>query len=193
MKARALLGAQRKSKKHIPSLPYQEIPAFYKWLSAKDLVSTIALQFLILTAARTSEVRFLVRSEITDDIWTIPAERTKTNQERRVPLSPEAQKVIMLAGCATEGEVLFPNTRGDPISDAAMSSFMQREGYTARPHGFRATFRTWCEEQTNANYIVKEMALGHKVGSSVERAYQRSELLDKRRVLLNQWADFLLS
>ena len=79
------------------------------------------------------------------------------------------------------------------MSDAAMSRFMERNGYEARPHGFRATFRTWCEECTEAPHAVKEMCLGHKVGSEVERAYQRSDLIDKRRKLMRQWEDHLLS
>jgi integrase len=77
------------------------------------------------------------------------------------------------------------------MSDATMSRMMERENMEARPHGFRATFRTWVEERTDASYEVKETSLGHQVGSEVERAYQRSDLLDKRRVLLEQWAEFL--
>ena len=193
MKARELLGKQRRKKKHIPSLPYQEIPQFYQWICKSDLVSNFALRFLIISLARTSEVRFAFLSEISNDVWNIPAEHSKTNEGRTIPLTPEAINILSKTTAKKPGDILFPNTKGKPLSDAAMSRFMERNGYEARPHGFRATFRTWCEECTEAPHAVKEMCLGHKVGSEVERAYQRSDLIDKRRKLMQQWEDHLLS
>ncbi len=88
-------------------------------------------------------------------------------------------------------ELLFPSNTGRPLSDAAMSKFMKDNGYDARPHGFRATFRTWVEEKTVTEYEVKETALGHAVDTGVVRAYQRSDRFKKRKVLLQSWADFL--
>lgn len=191
MKTQALLGKRRHEVKNIPSLPYQEAPKFYRWLCDQNFVSALALRFLILTVARTSEVRFATADEITDDLWELDPKRTKTATVHRVPLSDEAQRVIdnriVIDGC----KLLFPTGKGKPMSDATMSRMMGREGYDARPHGFRATFRTWVEECTDASYEVKETALGHQVGSEVERAYRRSDLLNKRRVLLEQWAEFL--
>lgn len=191
MKAQALLGKRRHETKHIPSLPYKDAPKFYKWLCSKDNVSAFALRFLILTVARTSEVRFAKQSEIENNLWTLDASRTKTAAPRRIPLSTEVEQVIEKRPIMPDVEYLFPTARGKAVSDSAMSRMMEREGYDARPHGFRATFRTWVEECSDATYEVKETALGHQVGSEVERAYQRSDLLDKRRVLLEQWADFL--
>ena len=192
MKARALLGKQRHTVTHIPSMPYQEAPAFFMWLKGRDGVAAIALRFLILTVARTSEVRFAKIGEIDDDVWTLAPERTKTGQLHRIPLTDEALEVVKIATEATDSDFLFPSYRGKAMSDAAMSSFMKREGYAARPHGFRATFRTWVEEQTDTPYVVKETALGHRVDSDVVRAYQRSDRLEKRRELLGQWSAHLV-
>ena len=191
MKAQALLGKRRHVTKHIPSLPYREAPDFYRWLCGQDYTSALALRFLILTVARTSEVRFATMTEFEDDVWTLDPSRTKTATAHRVPLSAEAQRVVELCELAKGSALLFPSPRGKPMSDATMSRMMEREKMTARPHGFRATFRTWVEECTEAAYEVKETALGHQVGSDVERAYQRSDLLEKRRVLLEEWAAIL--
>ncbi len=191
MKARALLGKQRHEAKHIPSLPYQEAPSFYQWLCTKELMSAYALRFLILTVARTSEVRFARYSEINGDVWTLPPERTKIGVEHRIPLMDEALKVIKLAKQSNQQDLLFPSQRGKPLSDATMSRFMEREGYSERPHGFRATFRTWVEERTDTPFEVKEAALGHVVDSEVVRAYQRSDRLERRKKLTIDWAYFL--
>ena len=192
VKARALLGKQRHSVRHIPALPYSQAPAFYKMLSQERFQSAAALRFLILTAARTSEVRFATHSEIEGEVWIIPAERTKTSSEHRIPLVAEAVRIIDCARWDDDQQLLFPSQTGKALSDATMSRMMERKGYEARPHGFRATFRTWVEEQTDAEYEVKESALGHVVGSRVERAYQRSDLLEKRRKLMTEWERFLL-
>ena len=192
MKAQALLGKRRHVEKHIPSLPFSEAPAFYRWLCAKSaLTSVLALRLLILTVARTSEVRFATFDEIEDCVWSIAPDRTKSGNEHRVPLSPEAQQVVQQARMAEGQSLLFPTERGKPLSDAAMSAFMKREGYEARPHGFRATFRTWVEETTDTPFEVKESALGHKVDAGVVGAYQRSDRLEKRAKLMRQWAEFL--
>ncbi len=190
MKARALMGKQRHEATHIPSMPYTDLPGFYTWLRHQPLASCQALRFLILTAARTSEVRFITLDEVIDDTWIVPANRTKTGAEHRVPLCREAQKIV--ASQSSGKRYLFLSPTGRPLSDAAMASLMKREGLTARPHGFRATFRTWVEEQTNTPFEVKEAALGHKVDKGVVAAYQRSDRLEKRRELMEQWQVFLL-
>lgn len=191
-KARALLGKQRHKVIHIPSLPYEAISDFYKMLQSKKLVSALALRFLILTVARTSEIRFATFSEIVDGVWYLPPERTKTGNEHRIPLSPEAQSILSSIKRNAPKDLLFPAPSSKVLSDAAMSSFMGREGYRERPHGFRATFRTWVEDKTEAPFEVKEAALGHVVGSDTVRAYQRSDLLVKRRVLMEDWAGFVV-
>lgn len=191
MKTQALLGKQRRETVHIPALPYCDAPNFYRWLCTKDLIAAYALRFLILTVARTSEVRFATYDEINGDVWTLPPERTKTGREHRIPLTDEALQVIELANASDDQALLFRSPRGKPLSDAAMSAFLKREAYDARPHGFRATFRTWVEEQTETPFEVKEACLGHVVDSEVVQAYQRSDRFERRRLLLSRWEALL--
>lgn len=195
MKARALLGKQRRTTTHIPSMPYEDAPAFYQKLLGSENVAAVALRFLMLTVARTSEVRLAPFSEFETDVWVIPPERTKTGQktgkEHRVPLVPEAKRIVAARRKASPNEYLFPAYKGQPLSDAAMAKLMKDAGLEARPHGFRATFRTWAEEQTDASFELKEAVLGHIVDAGVVGAYQRSDRLAKRRALLEQWTRFL--
>lgn len=192
-KARALLGKQRHTVTHIPSLPYTDAPAFYRFLTTNEQISCLALRFLMLTVLRTSEVRFARITDVDDDVLVVPAAHTKTGVEHRVPLTSEARLVIDQAQSLYPSELLFPSPRGKPLSDAAMSRFMERAGYAARPHGFRATFRTWVEEQTDTPFEVKEACLGHVVDGAVTRAYQRSDRLAMRRNVLQQWASYLIN
>lgn len=145
----------------------------------------------MLMAARTSEVRLATFDEIEGDIWTLAPERTKAGVEHRVPLSAEALEIVAQAKHANETPHLFPSYRGKPMSDAAMSAFMRRGGYNAKPHGFRATFRTWAEEVADAPHEVKEACLGHVVDGGVVRAYQRSDRFTLRKKLMRSWSDFL--
>ena len=192
-KARALLGKQRHKVEHIPSLPYAEMPEFYRWLKRRETRTALALRFLILTIARTSEIRFAAFEEIENDAWVLSEDRTKNNRLHRIPLVAEAREIIELARNRTTGELMFPTSSGNAFSDAAMSMFMKREGFKARPHGFRASFRTWVEEQSDASFEVKEACLGHAVDNKVVEAYQRSDRFEKRRILLNQWERFLIT
>lgn len=191
MKARALLGKQRRTTVHIPSMPYADAPAFYRSLVDEAGVSAVALRFLMLTLARTSEVRLAPFSEIDGDVWVIPAERTKTGREHRVPLVKAATGIVTARRKASPNEYLFPAYKGKPISDAAMAKLMKDRKLDARPHGFRATFRTWAEEQTDAPFELKEACLGHVVDTGVVGAYQRGDRLVKRRAMLEQWAQFI--
>ena len=191
MKARALLGKQRHETKHVPSIPYQEAPAFYQWLGTLSHQSCYVLRFLMLTAARTGEVRFATHDEIEGNVLVIPTERTKTNREHKIPLTDEALRCIEEAHKFEGSNLLFPSARGKPLSDATMSRFMEREGYEARPHGFRATFRSWAEECTDAPFEVKEACLGHVVDKGVVGAYQRGERQAQRRLLLSDWSHYL--
>lgn len=145
----------------------------------------------MLTAARTSEIRFARQDDIAKDVLVVPAERTKTRREHRIPLTADSKAVIAAAETLQRSDLLFPAPRGGVMSDATMSRFMERAGYDARPHGFRATFRTWVEEKTDAPYEVKEACLGHVVDGDVARAYQRSDRLERRRELLEKWSGFL--
>lgn len=187
-KAKALLGKSRHQVKHIASIPWPEVPEFYQSLN-ENSVTHLALRFLILTAARSSEVRYLHEREIVGDTWVIPAERMKGGKEHRVPLSSEAQAVLKQAAPYMRDGHLFPSVRKGVISDATMSRMMERRGLEARPHGFRSSFRTWCEEATKTRREVAETALAHVSGGSVERSYRRTDYLDKRRILMESWAN----
>ncbi len=191
MKVRALLGRQRHTVKHIPSMPYEETPAFYAELCKKNGMAALALRFLILTGVRSAGVRFMTLDEIQDDVWLIPAGRSKTNQEHRVPLSAEAIRVVQMASSPDRAYV-FSNANDKALSDVMMSKLMKDAGYEARPHGFRSTLRTWLEEQTDASFEVKETMLAHQVGSKVTQAYQRSDHLEKRTTLMESWSTYLI-
>ncbi len=193
MKTRALLGKQRHKVKHIPAMPYADVPAFYKSLEEDHGVAALALQFLILTAARTGEVRLATFDEFDGNVWHLPAERTKNGREHSIPLNSAAIEIVDATRRQSTSDFLFSSYRGKPLSDAAMSKFMRDREHSARPHGFRASFRTWLEEKTDAPFEVKEAALGHHVDSGVIGAYQRSDRLDKRRKLMDEWLTHLMS
>ena len=191
MKVRALLGKQRHVSKHIPSMPYKDAPAFYRWLCEQTAAAALPLRFTMLTAARTGEVRYARHSYIDGDVLTLPPEVTKTRREHKIPLSPETLAVIQIAKTKDGQDLLFPSPTGKVLSDATMSRLMEREGLDYRPHGFRATFRTWVEEQTDTPFEVAEAVLGHVVEGEVVRAYQRSDRLQKRQSLLKSWERYL--
>lgn len=145
----------------------------------------------MLTAARTGEVRYARHSYIDGDVLTLPPEVTKTGHEHKIPLAAEAIAVIHAAKPKDNQDLLFPSPTGKVLSDATMSRLMEREGLDYRPHGFRATFRTWTEEQTDTPFEVAEAVLGHVVDGEVVRAYQRSDRMQKRRLLMATWQQFL--
>ncbi|SMO69563.1 tyrosine-type recombinase/integrase [Paracoccus laeviglucosivorans] len=190
-KARALLGKSRHKVENIPALPWQDVPGFYASLT-DGTVTHLALRLLILTGVRSAPLRFLRESQISGDVWTIPAEAMKGRRDEttefRVPLVPEALAVIQAAMAHSRDGFLFPSVRKGVISDATMSRLMERRGMQARPHGFRSSLRDWLAEATEAPHDVAETMLGHVVGGSVERAYRRTDFLDQRRALLERWA-----
>lgn len=145
-KARALLGRQRHSATHIPAMPWAEVPAFYQTL-AHGTVTHLALRLLILTGARSAPIRFARNEQFDGDLWTIPADRMKGRKDRtaafRVPLSREAQAVVMDAKRHARDGFLFPGLRKEVISDATMAKLLSARGLSARPHGFRSSFRDW--------------------------------------------------
>lgn len=190
-KAKALLGAQRHKVTAVPSMPWQDVPEFYASLSDPTPVN-LALRFLILTGMRSLPIRFAHVEEIVGDVWTVPAEKMKGRrgkvEEFRVPLSSEALNVITLAKMHERNGHLF-HSRKSVISDATMSRMMERRELEARPHGFRASLRTWLAEQTNAPHEVAEAMLAHMSDSKVVRSYRRTDFLDQRRELLERWAN----
>lgn len=189
-KAKALLGKQRHTVKHIPAMPWQEAPEFYASLN-EGSVTHLALRLLILTTVRTNAIRHCHIDEISGDRWEIPAENMKSGIEFSVPLSLEAQSVLEEAKKFSRDGYLFPSIRKGVISDATMSRLMERRDLDARPHGFRSSFRDWCAEATETPREVAEYTLAHSVGSKVERAYRRTDYFEARRVLLERWANHL--
>ncbi|WP_454438358.1 tyrosine-type recombinase/integrase [Thauera mechernichensis] len=183
------------SKGHHAAMDYRDLPAFYRRLTdERDSTSATALQITILTACRTSEVLLAAWGEFDLDarLLTIPGERMKAGRPHRVPLSEEVLK--LLQGIKGEGYV-FPGARtGRPLSNMAMTQVLRRLGHPdLTVHGFRSTFRDWCAEETHYPNIVAEQALAHTVGSAVEAAYRRGDLLDKRRALMADWATYCTS
>ena len=191
-KAKALLGKSRHEAKNIPAVPWQDVPAFYESLS-DGTVTHLALRLLILTGVRSKPIRFCRLDEIDGDVWTVPAENMKSlkghEEDFRVPLSQEALAVIEQAKPFARDGYLFANVRRGVISDATMSALMKRRGLDARPHGFRSSFRTWCAEAADVPDNLAEAALAHVFGTKVSRAYNRTDLLEKRRPLMARWAD----
>jgi integrase len=180
--------------RHYPALPWSEIGAFMAELRDQDGIGARALEFTILTATRTSEVIGAAWSEIDlkGKIWTIPAERMKAEKEHRVPLSEAALAVLDNLRDQRHGDWVFPGGKpGKSISNMAMLMALRR--LTRRHltvHGFRSTFRDWCAEATNYPREIAEKALAHTLRDETERAYQRGDLLEKRRALMRDWANF---
>ena len=178
--------------RHHEPVPYKEASAVFKQIAGADGQGAKALLFQVLTAVRSGEAREAVWSEIDLEacVWTIPAGRMKARREHRVPLSKQA--VALLAEQArVEGcDLVFPGTKGQPLSDMTLTAVMRRMGLTAVPHGFRSTFRDWAAECTSYEKDVVEMSLAHTIESKVEAAYRRGDMLEKRAPLMQAWADY---
>ena len=183
---------------HHPALPYGEVGTFMVGLRRQEGTAASALEFLILTACRTGEVTGARWGEfnIGEVSWTVPAERVKSGREYRVPLSPPSLAVINAMQTVRTTErgdgFVFPGRKRDwPLSNTALMAVVKRLGRRdITVHGFRSTFRDWAAERTNYPREVAEMALGHAVGDKVEAAYRRSDLFEKRRRLMDEWARF---
>ena len=192
----SLLPARARTRvvRHHVALPYGEIGAFMAQLREQEGIAALALEFTILTAARTGEVVGARAGEITVGgmLWTVPAERMKAGKEHRCPLSPRAVKIISALQTVATSEFVFPGRRPDkPMSGMTMLALLKRMGRTdLTVHGFRSTFRDWCAEQTNYPREVAEAALAHNIGDTTEAAYFRADFLAKRRQLMTDWARF---
>lgn len=179
---------------HFAALPYAEAPAFMAQLREQSGTAARALQFLILTAARTSMVTGAWRAEVKGKDWHVPAGRMKAGRAFTVPLSQAALDVIA-AQPTEKGLGLFPGDRGSKphLSNAAMDALLERMGFDAYTvHGFRSTFRDWAAETTSFPNEVIEMALAHVIKDKTEAAYRRGDLLAKRRELMEAWAGFVM-
>ena len=193
--ARAL-GRQQAVVQHMRALPHGEVAdAITTVRTSKASITTkLAFEFLVLTAARSGEVRLATWDEIELDagVWTVPATRMKAKRDHRVPLSARAVTILAEAQGRSDGTgLVFPNPRGKPLSDMTLSKLVKELGIQAVPHGFRSSFRDWAAEQTSTPREVAEAALAHTVRNPTEAAYARSDLFDRRRRLMNDWASYL--
>ena len=186
-----------KVKNHMRALPYQQVAEALRTVDngPSNVVTKLAFKFLVLTAARSIEVRGALSSEIDpkERIWRVPPDRMKDGEEHRVPLSDQVVAVLSEAMELSQSRLLFPSFY-DPdkmLSENALSLMLRKQGIEAVPHGFRSSFRDWAAEQTSASHAAMELSLAHQVGSTVEQAYFRSDLFEQRRELMQQWADYL--
>lgn len=189
--AQILPPRSRLTRGHHKALPYDAISAFMEKLRQREAMAALALEFAILTAARTGEVLDATWAEVDLDkaIWTIPASRMKAGREHRVPLSSRAVEILE----ATEKlgkDWLFPGEGDNQLSGMAMSMLLRRMNIDITVHGFRSAFRDWAAECTGYAHEVCEMALAHTIGNKAEAAYRRGDLFEKRRRLMQDWALF---
>lgn len=180
---------------HHKAMQWKDVPTFYAKLATKDATAAKALMFTCLTACRTGEVLQARWGEFDFDerLWTIPAARMKAESEHRVPLTPAMIAILEPLKTLSSEAVFEGEKRHKPLSNMAMLMLLRRmeiEGITV--HGFRSTFRDWAAERPDVSREVAEMSLAHKVGSDVERAYARSDLLEKRRELMERWCEYVV-
>jgi integrase len=188
---------------HRKALHYSKVSGCIETVKASGAGATtkLALEFLILTATRSGETRMArweefdleLELETTPATWTVPAERMKMKRPHRIPLSDRAVKILMEARELSDGSdlVFFGTKYGKPLSDMTLSKLVKELGFDADVHGFRTSFRTWGQEQTDFPREVQEAALGHKVGDAAEQAYARSDLFHKRKKMMERWSRFL--
>lgn len=178
---------------HHAAVPIDQMQDFMRMIKLRGGFAARALEFLILTAARSGEVRGATWSEVDLDsaVWTIPTTRMKAKREHRVPLSTPAVALLTalprLQGC----DWLFPGNKAQPLSDMTLTAAMRRMDVDAVPHGFRSTFRDWAGDRTHYPRDLAETALAHSLGNKTEEAYRRGDALEKRRLMMEDWATFL--
>lgn len=191
---------QKLTRGHHAAMPYRDVPAFVSGIRANPSASALALEFLILTAARTGEVVGMkwVEVDLDNAIWVVPADRMKAARPHRVPLSEAAMQTLLsvreLPKLSEDGEpeYVFPGARpGRAMSNMAMAMILRRQELPFTVHGFRSAFRDWVGEETDHPREVAEAALAHVVGDSTERAYRRGDALEKRRRLMEDWAGYV--
>ena len=178
--------------KHHPAVRLDDVAAFMEKLRLQKGIAAKALEFAILTAARSGEVRGATWSEVDmrNGLWLIPSMRMKAGKEHRVPLSDHALRLLTGLARIEGTDLIFPAPRGGMLSDMTLSALMRRMNRPEVPHGFRSTFRDWTAELTNYPRDIAEMALAHSVGNAVEAAYRRGDMLEKRRMMMADWGNF---
>jgi len=177
---------------HREALPIDDMAAFMIDLRQREALAARTLEFAILTAARSGEVRGMTWAEIDFDagVWTVPADRMKAHKEHRVPLSTSAIRILRATSHQAGIDLVFPAPRGGMQSDMALTALLRRMKVPAVPHGFRSTFRDWTAERTSYPRDLAEQALAHQLESKVEAAYLRSDVLEKRRGMMQAWANY---
>ena len=187
---------QKLQRGHHPAMPYTEVPAFVAELRTREAMAARALEFAILTAARSGEVLGAMWGEVDlkAEVWTVPAMRMKAGREHRVPLTAPAIAILRALEALRpedddKGAYIFPGQRkGRPLSGMAMEMLLRRQKLEITVHGFRSSFRDWAAEETGFPREIAEAALAHVVGDATERAYRRGDALEKRRELMTAWA-----
>ncbi len=187
-----ILPAPNKIKKveHHKALPYRQVAALIADLREMATIAALALEFTILNASRTGEVIGGLQSELHDDVWIIPGSRMKAKKEHRVPLCKRSLEILEIARVMDPNSKYLFSKNGKRLSNMAMPMMIRRAKVDATVHGFRSTFRDWVSEETTHSSEVAEMALAHTITNTVERSYRRKDLLEKRRLLLNDWEDY---
>lgn len=190
----AFFGKQQRAKKHFPAIPYPEMPAFMVELRKLKSISALALEFLILTVARSGEVRGMRWSEVDSDekLWIVPGERMKMKKEHRVPLCNRALEILRGLKRGKPNDLVFKGAKpGEPLSDTALLMCLRgiRPGFTS--HGMRSSFADWRGDETEFPRELAELALAHKIEDETERAYRRSDALKRRREMMVAWQDYL--
>ncbi|MBB3956962.1 tyrosine-type recombinase/integrase [Novosphingobium sediminicola] len=189
-----LLPRRRKGRQsHHPALPFEDIQEFISELRKRPAVAARALEFVILTAARTGELLEANWKEIhlEQRLWVVPADRMKAGREHRVPLCGRALEILLATPKAERRGLIFKrNADGNPLTNMAMPMLLRRMKVDVTVHGFRSTFRDWAAETTNFSNEVCEMALAHTIPGKAEAAYRRGDLFNKRRKLMEAWAEY---
>jgi integrase len=189
--AQILPARPRLSRGHHKAMPYEQVPAFIGELQSRQATAALALEFVILTATRTSEVIGATWDEVDLEkaIWTVPAARMKAAREHRIPLSPRAFEILEALKPLNRAH-LFPSDKGGKLSSMAMAMLLRRMEQDCTVHGFRSAFRDWAAEQTGYAHEVCKMALAHTIGNKAEAAYRRGDMFDKRRRLMDDWSQY---
>ena len=187
-----LLPTPRATDKHHEALPYGDIPAFMAKLREADGVSALALEFTILNASRSGEVYLARRTEVQDNVWTIPGNRMKAGRQHQVPLCQRSLDLMLIAQSLDPDSQYLFSRGGKPLSSMAMLMMVRRMQAGLTVHGFRSSFRDWVSEETDHSPEVAEMALAHTISNKVEQAYRRGNLLERRRRLMQDWQSYCL-
>ena len=190
-----VLAAPMKIQKvqHHRAVPIDTMVEFMVALRGRDGLAGRALEFTILTAARSGEVRGATWQEIDlgSEVWTVPGERMKAGRQHRVPLSPAAVDLLRRLPRIGAGNLIFPGMKDQPLSDMSLTAVMRRMKVDAVPHGFRSTFRDWAGDRTDYPRDLAELALAHILENKTEQAYRRGDALERRRDMMTAWAEFI--